>query len=121
MRIKLDENLPACLAHELVQMGHDADTVVQEGLAGCNDVTLWQAAQDAGRFQVTQDLDFSDIRRYEPGQHAGLLLIRLREPGRATLLARVAALFDREDVTAWEGCFVVLTDHKIRVRHPKTS
>jgi hypothetical protein len=26
-----------------------------------------------GRFQITQDLDFSDFRRYTPGTHAGLL------------------------------------------------
>jgi hypothetical protein len=34
-------------------------------------------AQRAGRFLVTQDLDFSDVRRFEPGSHHGLLLVRL--------------------------------------------
>lgn len=34
MRIKLDENLPLRLVRILVPLGHETDTVPQEGLAG---------------------------------------------------------------------------------------
>jgi predicted nuclease of predicted toxin-antitoxin system len=34
VRFKLDENLPVELATELRAMGHDTDTVVDEGLCG---------------------------------------------------------------------------------------
>jgi predicted nuclease of predicted toxin-antitoxin system len=34
VKIKLDENLPATLAGILARLGHDADTVVDEGLKG---------------------------------------------------------------------------------------
>jgi hypothetical protein len=70
----------------------------------------------AGRFLITQDLDFSDARRYQPGTHAGLLLVRLAHPGRDALMARVAHLFVTELVDQWRGCLVVATDHKIRIR-----
>ena len=33
MKIKLDENLPVRLAVKLAELGHDTDTVVEEGLA----------------------------------------------------------------------------------------
>ena len=118
MKIKLDENMPTTLAAALRKLGHDADTVPQEGIAGRDDLCVWEAAQEAGRFLITQDLDFSDVRRYKPGTHHGLLLVRLRKPGRRALTARVRAAFEREDVAGWSGCFVVLTESKIRVRRP---
>lgn len=92
MRIKLDENLP----HRLVPV----------------------AAQSSDRFLITQDLDFSDMRRYTPGTHAGLLLVRLPRPGRNTLFERVSAVFHTENVADWAGCLVVATEHKVRLRRP---
>jgi len=44
MRIKLDENLPSRLASRLAGMGHDAQTVVEEGIAGQADPVIWEAA-----------------------------------------------------------------------------
>jgi len=37
VKLKLDENLPARLARILTQLGHETDTVPQEGLAGRKD------------------------------------------------------------------------------------
>lgn len=119
MRIKLDENLPARLRPVLSERGHDVDTVVQQGLAGRTDAEVWQAAQRDERFLITQDLDFSDIRRYAPGSHHGLLLVRLSEPGREALLHHVRLLFARQDVESWRGAFVVSTERKIRIRLPQ--
>jgi predicted nuclease of predicted toxin-antitoxin system len=116
VKIKLDENLPERLVAELAWLGHDVDTVRSERLAGHSDDEVWKAAQGEGRFLITQDLDFSDMRRYTPGTHAGLLLLRLIQPGREALLTRVALLFKNESVEAWTGCLVVATEHKLRVR-----
>jgi predicted nuclease of predicted toxin-antitoxin system len=116
MKIKLDENLPSRLVAALSQLGHEVDTVARERLTGRSDAEIWQAAQNGGRFLVTQDMDFSDIRRFQPGTHRGLLLVRLREPGRNALLQRVRAAFQTEDAESWRGCFVVVTEHKLRVR-----
>jgi len=118
MRIKLDENLPARLAGHLVRLGHDVDTVPEEGLSGADDAHVWDAAQQEERFFITQDLDFSDLRRYAPGSHHGVLLMRLRDPGREALYLRVRSLFEEEQVEKWAGCFVVVTEHKIRIRRP---
>lgn len=103
MKLKLDENLPARLAAVLRSLGHDVDTVPQEGLSGMVDAEVWRSAQEAGRFLITQNLDFSDIRRYAPGTHHGLLLVRLRVPGRLALTERIRALFTREAVERLEG------------------
>jgi predicted nuclease of predicted toxin-antitoxin system len=119
MKIKLDENLPFGLVSILSELGHEIDTIPEEGLKGCNDEQVWDAAQKSGRFLITQDLNFSNINLFKPGTHYGLLLIRLRDPGRNELLKRIQTIFRSEEVERWQGCFVVVTEHKIRVRPPK--
>lgn len=118
MNIKLDENLPVRLIRFLSDLGHNVDTVPQEGLAGLDDSTVWHAAQQSERFFITQDLDFSDIRRYAPGSHHGLMLLRLRDPSRRALAHRIRTVFGMDEAQGWGRCFVVVTDRKIRVRRP---
>ena len=89
MKIKLDENLPVDLVPILSALGHDVDTVPGEQLEGEPDPVIWKAAQSAARFLVTQDLDFSDVRKFAPGTHAGIMLVRLRLASRRALIARV--------------------------------
>ena len=84
MKIKLDENLPDRLVSVLTGLGHDVDTVRGEQLTGRADPDVWSATQAAQRFLITQDLDFSDVRRYTPGStHASLLLVRLTRTQRS--------------------------------------
>ena len=119
MKIKLDENLPISLLEDLALFGHDIDSVPQEGIQGYEDSDVFAAAQQAKRFLVTQDLDFSDVRRFEPGSHHGILLVRMSSPGRHALRQRLRSIFLEEDVSSWEGCFIVATDRKLRIRRPR--
>jgi predicted nuclease of predicted toxin-antitoxin system len=119
VKIKLDENLPARLVAVLTGLGHNVDSVRTEQLTGRADPNVWSAAQAAQRFLITQDLDFSDVRRYTPGTHAGLLLVRLTRPGRNALFERVSTVFQTEKVEDWTGCLVVGTEQKIRIRRPE--
>ena len=66
MRFKLDENLPAELAALFRQAGHDAVTVLDEGLGGSSDHHLAAACGRERRAIVTFDTDFSDIRTSPP-------------------------------------------------------
>ncbi len=76
MKIKLDENLPLQLATSLENLAHDVHTTYSEILTGRDDREIWGAAQAESRFLITQELDFSDIRQFAPGSHAGVLLVR---------------------------------------------
>ncbi|MGA8430323.1 MAG: DUF5615 family PIN-like protein [Candidatus Sulfotelmatobacter sp.] len=116
MRIKLDENLPAETAPRCALWGHDVHTTQEEGLSGADDNGIWDVTQSEGRFLVTQDLDFSDERKFLPGTHYGIALIRLRQPNRRSLVRRTEQVFRFENISTWPGCFVVVTEHKIRVR-----
>lgn len=116
MKAKLDENLPLQIASRLRMLGHDGHTTQDEGLSGSSDLDLWSAVQREGRTLITQDLDFSDRRRFVLGTHHGIVLIRLRSPSRLKLVERVGEIFQYEVVSTWAGCFVVVTDQKVRVR-----
>jgi predicted nuclease of predicted toxin-antitoxin system len=121
MKIKLDENMPVALQGALGAMGHDVDTAAAEGLAGKPDEMVRRFATAAGRFLITQDLDFSDIRSLAPGTHPGVLLVRLRDPGRSALLQRIASVFRTEPIESWKGCLVVLSDLRLRIRRPTSA
>ena len=108
--------MQATLADILTAYGHDTDAVHEEGLTGRSDHDVWQETQRTGRFLITQDLDFSDLRQFKPDTHYGLLLVRLPNPSRQSLIERVASAFKKEAIETWQRCFVVLTDRKIRIR-----
>lgn len=114
MKFKIDENLPTDLVEELIRMGHSADTVNDEGLQGRPDDDVWAAAQQENRFFITQDMRFSDTRQYEPGKHCGIMLLRLLDPDRKTVVARAKETLESEGNL--ERCYVVVTDKKVRVR-----
>lgn len=121
MKAKLDENLPLQVASSLRRLGHDIHTMPDEGLSGCNDTDLWRAAQREGRTLITQDLDFSDGRQFAPGTNHGIVLVRLRSPSRLRLIKRIEEVFRNEAVSTWTGCFVVVTEQKVRVRRAPNS
>lgn len=119
MKIKLDENLPLQLRTLLEELGHDVHTVRDERLIGHADAEIWEEAQKESRFLITQDMDFSDSRKFAPGSHHGILLVRLHSPNRRNLVDRVGGLFRKERVGEWADCFVVATERKIRVLKPE--
>ena len=120
MIIKLDENLPPVLAVHLQHLGHDVDTVEDEGLSGSDDETLWRAVQAAKRFFVTQDLRFSDARKYAAGSHFGILVLRIGGLKMVEIVGRVSEIFQGYDVERWDRCLIVATEWKVRVTRPDT-
>jgi predicted nuclease of predicted toxin-antitoxin system len=118
MKIKLDENLPIHPAVLLHEPGHDVHTTPQEGLNGSADREVWEASQKESRFLITQDMDFSDLRKFAPGSHCGILLVRLHNPSRKNQIERIGEVFRTETIGDWKGCFVVSTERKIRVVKP---
>lgn len=116
MRIKLDENIPAGLAQPLIQLGHDTDTVEQEGLTGASDQVVWKAAKSESRLLVTQDLDFADTRLFSNESHCGILILRLRQPGLLALTSKIINIFTNEPVEKWANAVVIATENKLRIR-----
>ena len=118
MKIKLDENLPLTLQSDLSALGHDVHSIFDENLAGEPDDKIWHACAVEERFLITQDLDFSDARKYPPGTHTGIMIVRVADDSRENLSRVVLQAFADQDIAAFEHALVVVTDVKIRIRRP---
>jgi predicted nuclease of predicted toxin-antitoxin system len=58
--------------------------VIDEGLSGKSDREVWEVACAEKRFFVTMDTDFTDIRHFPPGTHAGILGLVTKQINRLT-------------------------------------
>ena len=86
MRFKLDENLPAEAADLLRRVGFVADTVLDENLCGADDDRVASTSRSARRMLITLDLDFANIWAYPPGEHPGIIVLRVKHQDKATVL-----------------------------------
>lgn len=114
--VKLDENLGRLHAALLREHGYDADRVHDEGISGAKDPVLWAKVVAEGRFLITLDLDFSDIRRFRPGTHPGILLVRAGNNGRAAVLQVLRRVLAEQPLESLQGCLAVADRDITRVR-----
>lgn len=119
MRLKLDENITVAAKDPLVALGHDVDTVADEDLTGRPDPDVLAAAVTDERALVTCDLGFGDPRTYPPGNHRGVILLRLRDQQPDNVVSVLQALAKNHDLDELAGCVVVVTEGLIRIRWPQ--
>jgi len=76
----------------LEQMGHDVDTVFDEGLNSKSDRKFGKLF---GRMIVSNYSRPGFLKHppVAPGTHAGILILRLHDPGRENLFRRILAVF----------------------------
>jgi predicted nuclease of predicted toxin-antitoxin system len=118
MRIKLDENMPADTKALLQAFGHDVHTVFDESLERSGDDAIFEAVLRERRFLITQDLDFSDTRKFVPGQHPGIMILRLGDANRFEVIRRLREVFSRDDAKDWAGWHVTVKPDSVRVNSP---
>ena len=116
MRVKLDENVPVQVKRLFTESGHDAETVVDEGMGGAPDADVAAACLAEERVLLTQDLDFSDIRTYPPAEYFGIVVFRLPSGARDTLLNVSASLIERLEASSPKGQLWIVEDSRIRIR-----
>jgi hypothetical protein len=68
------------------------------------------------RLLVTFDLGFGDVRRYPPGGHDGIILLRLEDQHPELVLDVLRRLLAQQDLDSVEGALVVVTDTTVRIR-----
>jgi len=118
VRPKLDENLPHELAAALRSEGHDVHTVADEQLAGESDPVIVAAATGEGRLLLTLDRGIGDLRRYPPGSHAGVLVLRPVTQDPDSILAFIQRLMRTHPLDELLSCVVVVEPRKVRIRRP---
>ena len=116
--VKIDEDLPRQIADLVAARGNDAATVLGQGWQGVSDDELWPRVQDEGRWLITADKGFADLRRHPPGTHAGVILLRAQEESRRAYLELAAIALDRLKLDDLAGAVVVVTHRGVRIRRP---
>jgi len=112
---KLDENLPADAQRLLLDAGFDAMTVFEQGLHGRPDSDVARVCRDEGRVLVTLDLDFANVRAFDPTAHPGIIVLRPSRQDRLSvvrLLERALEHLRRESVA---GHLWVIGDDRLRI------
>lgn len=116
MKFKIDENLPAEAAEILRGYGFAADTVDDEDLSGADDVTVARTSQADDRILVTLDLDFANIRAYPPGEHAGIVVLRVKNQDKLTVLSFIRRLATALTARNPSGELWIVDGNRIRFR-----
>jgi predicted nuclease of predicted toxin-antitoxin system len=107
MNILVDENIPLMTVRALREAGHDVLDIRGTANQGMKDPPLWEMAQAEGRLLVTTDKGFTQRRRES---HAGLLVVRLRQPNRQKIHERVMRAVEQFSESEWPGLTVVMRD-----------
>jgi predicted nuclease of predicted toxin-antitoxin system len=115
-RVKIDEDLPRQVADLFAGQGYDAATVMEQGWLGVSDEDLWPRVQDEGRWLITADKGFADLRAHPVGSHAGVILLRAPEESRRAYLELAAIAVDRLALDDLAGAVVVVTYRGVRTR-----
>jgi len=113
--VKVDENLPADVRDLLKGRGYDAVTVLDQGMGGTSDGELWRIIQREGRFLVTGDKGFADVREFRPGKGTGIVLLRPRRSGRRPVVQLIQRLLDEYRLDDLAGKLAVVSPSGIRV------
>jgi predicted nuclease of predicted toxin-antitoxin system len=116
--VKLDEHLGKAHLQLLREGSYDVDSVLGERLAGSSDELLWSRVVADGRFLITLDLDFSDVRRFRPGTHPGILLVRARSTSVSAVLRVLRRVLAERPLEDLRGCLAVADERSTRIRWP---
>jgi predicted nuclease of predicted toxin-antitoxin system len=115
----IDEDMPRSTAGELRQAGYEVADVRDVGLRGHSDEDIFAYAQAQESVLITADKDYSDIRRFPPGTHQGIMVVRVPDvlPTKTINheLLQALANLSSEDVN---GNIVIVELGRVRIRRP---
>lgn len=116
LKIKVDEDLSGSVAGRLREAGYLAESVVEEGLSGAKDSVLWRSVHAEGRLLITADKGFADVRKFPPGTHPGILLLRPDQDGVGPLQTLMGMVLREGPLERLQGTIAVATPRGLRIR-----
>jgi predicted nuclease of predicted toxin-antitoxin system len=113
MKFKVDENLPREVCSILIQGGHEAVSVIDQGLTGGSDEEVFSRCKREARCLITKDKDFAQIRSV---MHAGIIVLRLENAPKPSILRRITALLSQLPERSLLGQLWIVEADRIRKR-----
>lgn len=116
MLFKTDENMPREVADYLVQSGHDALRVDEQGLSGSTDPRVAAVCQAEGRTLVTLDTDFMDVRSFPPEEFAGIIILRPHRQSIPQILDLTRRFVPLLEIEKLAGKLWIVDHGRLRIR-----
>ncbi len=114
-----DANIFLSMIQGLRALGHDVFDLKEESLEKLTDTEVYTLAREKNRILITMDKDFSSIILYPPGEHPGIIIVRLyrlKIDQATSLFLDAIKRLKAEDM---HGHLVIIDPVKIRVRKEK--
>jgi predicted nuclease of predicted toxin-antitoxin system len=116
MRLLLDQNLRVQTKTFLRELGYDVIDTRDLGLMRASDREIAEVAKREDRIIVTYNSDFGDIRHFPPGQHSGIIRLRIHPQTEEILHPRLKEFLESVDAEQLQGALVILDNFKARIR-----
>ena len=116
VQFKTDENLPLEVAELLRQAGYNALTIWDQELVGSADHEIAKICQRERRCLITLDKDFADICTYPPEDFAGLMILRLKQQDKLTILEIVKKVITLLPHNPIDQHLWIVEERRIRIR-----
>lgn len=118
MKFYFDENFPKSAADLLESLGHEWVDPRGTALEGAEDFVLWNEAKKENAVLLTTDRDFFHTFHDQNPDHPGVVVIALKKPNRAAILARLNWLLGRLKEKEFRGRAFQLRDETWIARPP---
>jgi predicted nuclease of predicted toxin-antitoxin system len=116
LKFNTDENIHPDVAARLRAHGFDAMTAHEQSLRGWTDDAIGKLCRAESRTLLTHDLDFADIRNFNPDHHPGIIILRLDKQDRVNVLNALDRILPRLSVEILQGHIWIVEDDRIRIR-----
>jgi predicted nuclease of predicted toxin-antitoxin system len=113
--LEVDENLPLEIALSLREAGHDALTVLDQGLGGHTDGHVVEVCKRERRALVTLDTDFANLQ-VSSAEYSGLLVLRLQRLDKPHVLAAFQRIMPLLETEPLERKLWIVDEHRVRLR-----
>lgn len=100
----------------LRQAGHDALTLHDQNMVGASDQQVAAVCREEERALVTFDLDFSDLRTYQPANYSGIVIFKARTQAKSAILKLVTRFLQLLETQPLQGCLWILQENGLRIR-----
>lgn len=116
MKFKLDENLPREAAELFEGAGHEASSILGQGMGGAPDPDVALACQREQRALLTLDVDFADIRAHPPEEYHGLVVLRLKRQDKVHVMGVIGRLLTALETEPLAGRLWIVEEERVRIR-----
>ena len=118
MRFLVDADLPPAVVAILQAAGHDASYVPDVFPPKTPDPVVAAYARETERCVVTRDFGFSDLRRYAPREHYGIIVLTVPpEGGTRYILNLINEVLARlPELQPFSGKLLIVEPGRIRIR-----